>query len=287
MINSIKKEINIFWRFIRSDIWATIIPGLIMTSIALIHFHIDLKVSIIILFQSLIYFTLYEYSFVLTNQLGSIEEDSINKPFRPLPQKLVTRNQTLQRSLLVSLIFLIVGFLLGILPWAILWVSVSLFHNIWGHRHWLTKNVISMSLGILSIIGAAWELVMPLEPSVLKWGIVISTILGFCAVMQDFRDVSGDRLSKRKTLPIDLGDYKARIVSFFISVTSFIVFYIFIIYPSRDNDLTRVFSLVIFFLFLFIPTRLLIYRDPKSDHITYTILLYLFNLLLLSGLVYL
>ena len=49
---------------------------------------------------------------------------------------------------------------------------------------------------------AAWEMAVPLTPAV--WHGVL-TIAGFVAItspIQDFRDIAGDRVMGRKTLPI-------------------------------------------------------------------------------------
>ncbi len=59
---------------------------------------------------------------------------------------------------------------------------------------------------------AAWEMAAPLTPAV--WHAVL-TIAGFVAItspIQDFRDIAGDRVMGRKTLPIAWGERPARIL---------------------------------------------------------------------------
>lgn len=285
-LNKIKFEIEIFWRFIKNDILATVVPGLMVTLSAFYYKGDSLESLLIILLKSLLYFVLYEYTFVVSNQLGSVDEDLVNKPFRPLPSGLITKERALYRYIFSLICFIFWAWLLGVELWALLWVGTTLFHNLIGHRNWFTKNTISMTLGILSIIGAGWAIVIPIEDKVKLWAITISFVMGLCAIIQDFRDVEGDRLSKRKTLNIALGDYNARLVSVFICFLSFIIVFFVFILPNKQSWISISFNATVLLLFITISIRLMRFRSSRSDHITYTILLILFNLLLLSSNIY-
>ncbi|MEO6729408.1 MAG: UbiA family prenyltransferase [Candidatus Dojkabacteria bacterium] len=283
----IRKEFEILVRFLKNDIWATIIPGIVVTLTSFINSNLSVEKLLIPFLSSLIYFFFYEYTFVLSNQIGSIEEDKINKPFRPLPSNLVTIKGVRIRLILSSIFFVLIAVLFNVGIWAIAWVLITYFHNAVGHKHWITKNLISMSLGIFVLIGAGWEIIKPMDSKVILWAVISSFILGCCAVIQDFRDVKGDELFGRKTLPVDLGDKKARIIASFICLTSFISFTILANILIIKNIFGYFFLILIFIFYSVIVFRLLNYRDDKADHKTYMILLYLFNLILLSGLVYL
>lgn len=284
---SMQKELGITWLFIRNDIWATIIPGSIITLSAIYIHQRDAGVAIVEILESIVYFFFYVYTFVLINQLTGIEEDILNKPFRPLPRKLVTIKGVYIRFLISAIIFIVVSILLGVLGWAILWILTNLFLNFVGHRHWFTKNVICMSLGIFAMIGAAWEIVAPMTQSQLLWAILVSVVFGTCGVIQDFRDVSGDLKLGRKTLPIALGDLNARIFASVIILTSLLIFTLFVIIPSNKNLLSVLFSVLITIFFVVIGVRLMKFRTSAEDHKTYMILLYLFNIVLLSSIIYL
>lgn len=287
LVKKILNEWTFFWKLVRSDLLSTIIPGILVTISSLIYYDIDLKQSTTTILIALIYFSLYVYTFTITNQLNTIEEDKINKPFRPLPSGITSKKEMIVRELLFTFIFLLFGFYFGIIKWALLWVVVSTFHNFIGHKYWISKNIISMSLGIFSIIGAGWELTQPIKGYPLQWGIIISLVFGLCAVIQDFRDVKGDKLINRKTLPIDLGDFRARLISILFSLLSYILLLIFVFIPSNKTLLAYIFGLIITFLFLIIIGRLLFFKTEKDDHYTYTILLYLFNVVLFTGFIYL
>lgn len=287
MVEHIRKELKITWRFVKNDIWATIIPGLIVSFVVVTKTSPSISESAIIFFKSLVYFFFYLYSFVLTNQLFGVEEDKINKPYRPLPSGLVSKRGVVIRSIVVSVAFQLIALLLNIPLWATLWIAVSLFHNFVGHKHWFTKNPVCMSLGIFAIIGAAWEMVTPMSPEVLTWAVVVSLSLGSTGVIQDFRDAKGDQKIGRHTLPLDIGDTNGRILSGIIALVALIFIFVFIILPGNRSTLSTIYSGIITLLFVFVPARLLLVKGARQDHQTYMLLLYLFNLMLLSGAVYL
>lgn len=286
LVNLLKKEVLVTWKFIRSDIWATIIPGIIATVVAINYLKPDTNSLPEIFVKSLIYFFLYVYSFVISNQLTGLEEDKLNKPFRPLPANLVTKKGAYVRLALAILVFITVGWYFGIAEWAILWVCVSLFHNLIGHKHWFTKNPISMSLGIFSIIGAAWYITLPDgQAAFISWGVAVSVILGVCGVIQDFRDIEGDRKLGRKTLPIDIGEKKARYISAtfcILGITTFLL----VVRERLYLPLGTIFAIILLGMYITVAWRIVSLRNSKADHITYMILLYTFNISLLSGIVY-
>jgi len=206
------RELYLGWRFMQNDIWAGVIPGVAFTAVALRHAPVERGASIQILLQSMCYFCLYLYGHTLANQIAGIEEDRINKPERPLPAGMVSPTGAVVRLAVVTVLFLVLGWQLGVLRWAALWAGTYLLLNFYGHVHWFFKNCLPMSVGATAMLCAAWEMAVPLTPAV--WHAVL-TIAGFVAItspIQDFRDIAGDRVMGRKTLPIAWGERPARIV---------------------------------------------------------------------------
>lgn len=285
-MQKLKFEIDVTWRFIKNDIWATIIPGLLVSISALSHVQpepLNIAASIV---KSIVFFILYVYTFTLVNQINSEEEDQINKPYRPLPRHLISVSSVKKRILISFIVFILVGFLLQITQWVLLWIIVNLFHNILGHKHWFTKNLISMSFGIFAMIGAGWEIVYPMGRSELIWSILVSFTFGCLGVIQDLRDIDGDRESGRKTLPIAIGYKKSRIVSIILVGISIILFYLVIFIPNLKNIFGLIFALISTILSLIIIYRLAKLEGKVNDHITYMFLLYLFCITLLGGSVF-
>jgi 4-hydroxybenzoate polyprenyltransferase len=149
-------------------------------------------------------------------QIGGVEEDTVNKPQRPIPSGLMTMSGAVWR-----LIFFCGA--MCALAWhgSIFWHAVAInfvlvlhYHLGWGDQ-WLTKSLcvgLMCELSLASIGHMTANLLQHTVPA-------ISTISGFLGVMitltisaQDFKDVAGDVAVGRRTLPVAVGDKTARAV---------------------------------------------------------------------------
>lgn len=212
MIHWTTRELRLTWRFVRRDLSTTIIPSLIFTVAALKAAPpATLEGLLLALGRWALYFGLYVLTFCLGDQLVGIEEDRLNKPDRPLPAGDVSPRGALARWVVWMVAFTATGWLFGILVWTLVWQVTSVLHTFGrGDKHWFTKNNVAMTVGTLAEIAPAWELVAPVTPAILRWMVVVALLAGATAHVQDFRDVVGDRAVGRKTLPIALGDARAR-----------------------------------------------------------------------------
>ncbi len=126
-------------------------------------------------------------------------------------------------------------------------------------------------------------MVTPLNELVEKWILVLSFIWGLLINIQDLRDLAGDRLIGRKTLPIVIGETATRVslaIGFAISLA--LVHFV-LMMPTR-------FTLKIFFwelgqviFTLLIIGRIFLYRSPSADEISYKLTTYLYCFLLASA----
>lgn len=284
-MKTITNEINIFWLFIKSDIWATIIPGLTVSLSAII-FTNQIEFSPLLLVQSFLYFVLYVYTFTLSNQLISIDEDRVNKPYRPLASNLTSVKATKLRYILTVIVYISFSQLVGIVEWAIAWLVIQIFHNTYGHLHWFTKNVLSMTLGIFVLFGAGWSIVSSLGTDTLLWSGTISILFGVCGVIQDFRDRNGDKQLGRKTLILSLSEGRARLIGSTICLLSGITISTLMIYlNSQIYGIVLTTSTAI--IFTYISYRIYFKKTEQQDHTSYMILLYTFNLVLFSSFIFL
>jgi methyl-accepting chemotaxis protein len=108
------------------------------------------------------------------------------------------------------ILYTLTGWLLGVLLWTILWQITISLHNLAGwSKHWITKNL-SMSLGVIAMLAAAWELVAPLSLHAIRWILLLACVMYLLFSLQDLRDMSGDRRVGRKTFPLVFGEQKTR-----------------------------------------------------------------------------
>ncbi|KAI5825149.1 hypothetical protein K523DRAFT_313968 [Schizophyllum commune Tattone D] len=150
---------------------------------------------------------LHQLHIDVSNQYTSLEEDRLNKPWRPLPSRRITEGQA--KTLRWSLVPLTVGFSVIGGPNAVaasLWLATAflIYESNAVAGHWFGKNIMN-SLGYLGFEYGATSLLAggkPLSSStallLLCSGLVILTTVH----AQDFADIEGDRALGRMTLPI-------------------------------------------------------------------------------------
>ncbi|KAF7324382.1 UbiA prenyltransferase [Mycena venus] len=205
--DAIEHELRVFWDFTWRDWSASLIPGTMYT-IAAIRSLESASSELVIrsLTRSLIYFLLYIYSFDIANQINGVAEDRINKPDRPLSSGRVTLRGAYIRWYATTFVHLAVGAAWGVLPWTVLWVFITIYTSFYGgDKHWITKNLGFMSIGSFCLLQAAWGLVAPITAHEWRWAVLLSGVFGIVASVQDMRDIEGDKIACRRTLPIVLG----------------------------------------------------------------------------------
>lgn len=284
------RELHVGWRFLQNDIWAGVIPGVAFTAVALRHAPVGLAAGTQVLLRSLCYFCLYLYGHTLANQIAGVEEDRINKPGRPLPSGLVSPAGAITRLVLVTGLFLLLGWQLGVLKWAALWAVTYLLLNFYGHVHWFFKNCLPMSVGATAMLCAAWEMAAPLSPQVWRAVLTISGFVALTSPIQDFRDIAGDKVMGRKTLPIALGERPARVLVGLALMGWLPVAYVLLMGSGLCTVQGAIVALAITLLECLVTARLLFppaAGRAAADHRTYRLYEYLYCSYVASALVFL
>jgi 4-hydroxybenzoate polyprenyltransferase len=199
---AIGRELDLTWGFVRYDFSATVIPAsLCMVAAARVQGGVEPSALVL----GALYFLLYVYTFAVSNQIIGIEEDRRNKPDRPLPAGRVALRGAWGRWLLAMGLFPMLGAALGVGWWAVLWQVCFGLYNFGGFaRHWATKSLI-MGVGLVAQLAAAWTIVGPLSEIAWQWITGLAVVASVFCNIQDLRDVAGDRVLRRRTLPIVYG----------------------------------------------------------------------------------
>ena len=79
--------------------------------------------------------------------------------------------------------------------------------------HWFSKNIIFISVGTFVMLATAWVLVLPMNDNAWWWLFKAGVAAGFGCVIQDNRDVEGDKKAGRHTAPVLYGVIYARYFS--------------------------------------------------------------------------
>lgn len=286
LTGSLTRELRLFWGFTWRDWSTTLIPTAIFTVAALkTRAPVSMGEVALSFGRSLAYFSLYIYTFCLANQIAGVDEDKVNKPDRPIPAGLVSYDGARARWALLTAAFLGVGAWLGVFVWALGWVLLTVlvcfFH--WD-RHWFTKNTVVMSLGVLVELAAAWALVTPLSPDGWRWVLVLSGMIGATSVLQDMRDVTGDRAVGRRTLPVALGESTARWAIGALFALAPLVIHAGLM-PASPGAAAIACEIILGAWSLAIAARVVRLRSPREDHRSYMIYTYWYCALLVSSIV--
>ena len=107
------------------------------------------------------------------------------------------------------------GFLLGALIPPLALVVLSLWYNNLGgaHRDPVTRNLITafaVAAFGLGALNAAGESNAVLAAMGNQWVAITMTVVGTSVQVQDFEDTDGNAMRGRKTLPLIIGDVRAR-----------------------------------------------------------------------------
>lgn len=227
----IRNNINAAYRFLYDiNSTVTLIPALCLCISQNASFN---KIAYVIL-----NITFFIYHFQVGNQItdSSIQEDLINKPFRPIASGIITKKEGYYHFYLSLVLYLITSYIFDVIHESILWIFISYLLNF----TWLGKNGIMKNLllfpgmyyliySILVIINGKTSLINCKKKILL---ICLYFILNI--FIQDLKDHKGDLRSNRKTLSIIYGFDKIRKILTTGPITSIILHIIEIyLYPKK------------------------------------------------------
>ncbi|KAJ7182785.1 UbiA prenyltransferase family-domain-containing protein [Mycena crocata] len=274
---AVDHELHVFWDFTWRDWSASLIPGMMYTIAALRSLDSTPSSALTVqsLSRSLIYFLLYIYAFDIANQINGVAEDRINKPDRPLSSGRVSLQGAYIRWYATTIAHLVVGAAWGVLPWTALWVFVTIYTSFYGgDKHWITKNLLFMSVGSLCLLQAAWGLVAPLTAHEWRWALLLSGVFGIVASVQDMRDVEGDKIAGRRTLPIVLGSSFRWVMVTIICAAPAICWYF--EFLRQTHQLVGYCGAILTLSMFYMAYRVFRGGSKRYDHTTYMILTYIY-----------
>ncbi|KAI0841416.1 UbiA prenyltransferase family [Hypoxylon sp. FL0890] len=268
------------WLFTLSDLKTIVIPSTIFgitNSLAASQYHIPPIQSVqnrYLFCRSLtvlFWVWINLVPFTIGNQMtaSSIAEDTINKPWRPLP----SRRLSSSHARIMMSFFYVVAQIFNIYTRCGIRQGVSLFllgvwyNNLGGaDRHPLVRNAIN-ALGYVCFTSGAMEAALGIQlpfstsPRLVRWLVVVAGIIMTTVHVHDMYDQEGDTLRGRRTLPLVIGDMSARWVGAFWMLVWGICCPIF----WDTGFVAQVSSLV---LALSVALRTLLYRNVSSDRTT-------------------
>ena len=216
--------IRVFWAFVKSDIFTFSTPGILfgitgaLSSGGLFdgpHPHpIDILGRLPKVIISNI-FTIILFNFANQRSPGSVLEDSINKPWRPIPSGMITPDQTRRAALFVAPIALACNYSMGVGVEGLLMQVLTFYYNdLCGSDEVIRDGIIAIAYAVVNTMSL--KLCIGPENTVsaqgMMWIAIISGIILTTMSVQDLKDQEGDKARDRKTLPLVIGDLGTRII---------------------------------------------------------------------------
>ena len=148
---------------------------------------------------------------------GAILEDRVNKPWRPLPSGRFTASEASYLMYAMYPMVLVSSFSSGGLGPCLLEGFCCLWYNEWGGAETpILKNLLNAA-GFVCFLAGPLEIAVGAESIINStraslWLIMIGMVIFTTVHTQDFRDMEGDMLRNRLTVPRVIGDKPARYV---------------------------------------------------------------------------
>jgi 4-hydroxybenzoate polyprenyltransferase len=271
-----------YWLFMKNDVFSTNMPFVVLASVLNSKCDDEQLLVPLILFTIWPYYTLYNLVFTIGNQITGIEEDRINKPFRPLPAGVVTSNESWGMMAFCSLAFTLLASHHNVVEYAVVWQLVGFWYNfLGGDQHWFTKNCVFITLAILCATTPCW--IMMNKDIPWEWNVSVSVWGGFLFLLQDERDVLGDKAAGRNTLATEWGQtgryLQAALFGLFSPVFGHLVK---LLGSVEDTALFSVMHWMCIVVHLFIAHQLVLPAEEKRDRKSYVLLTILYVYLMFT-----
>ena len=207
--------------------------------------------------------------FNISNQASSdaIKEDRINKPWRTLPSGRMTPQQAQHLMFAFYLFALGLSSMTGGLRQSVTLVCIGTWYNHFAgaDSSCLVRNLIN-GLGYVCFTSGAMEVALgfplPVETRLIRWFGVIAAVIFTTVHLQDMYDQLGDRIRRRKTVPLVIGDGPTR----WMTATTMICWGC--ICPRFWNSAMTVTALGLF-LAGAVAARCLLLRTIEADRVTF------------------
>lgn len=270
LLGSLWFEITLSWRFNTVDLTASVAPGMVAAVAAWRSLTLPYGELSYTLLRSLVYFWLFLSVHTLSAQAFGAEADRVNKPHRPIPMGLVTVRGTLLRLLVAIVLFLAVGFSLGVLGWTVLWLALVGLRT-YRHltRYWYVKNAVIVG-GAIALLAAAWQMSAPITSMGWHW-IMVGAAYWLLGFIQDLRDMAGDRAVVRRTLPLLLGEWPVRVILVQVFVFLPLWVHTVLLPPGDTGRAAMAWDVVFAAASWYVAFRVLYRRTARADALTYQI----------------
>ena len=237
-LSSVAYKLHTLYLFTYSDLKTVLLPSIIFSLLNAPILSLGCSPTLAWLFTAAVRATIWAWLnlllFCLHNQrlTGAISEDSLNKPWRPLPAQRLSQRDASRLLLVLYPILYMAGAVLGGLQEIVVLTGLNfLYNDLEGAESgFLPRNLINAcgivcyaagslkvavgSCGLLSLYSHSEHLLndqlILLQPLTGQWLTLIGVVVFSTIHASDLRDRAGDAVRQRRTLPLLIGDWASR-----------------------------------------------------------------------------
>ena len=220
----IRKWLYVLWLFTKSDVLTFVLPntffGILGALSGLLTDPTSSSPNLLTTLARLPHVIAFNWLnlliFDIANQRlpAAIIEDTLNKPWRPLPSALISASEADTLLHLTIPIVLLASYILGVLPQSIILITLSWMNNDLGggEEYWTRHTLLFAAFAVYN--SASLKLAAGSSSSISEqgrnWIAIISTVIATTIQIQDLKDLAGDQQRGRRTMPLILGDEVTR-----------------------------------------------------------------------------
>jgi 4-hydroxybenzoate polyprenyltransferase len=206
---------------------------------------------------------------------------------------MVTVKGAAVRLVVFNVIYIIMGAMKGVALLTLMWqLATTLGHFGGGHKNGIVKNFLNSVAGIIPQLASAWIIMYGSIPShIFNWVVYVAWIMFFLLPIQELRDVPGDQVLGRKTLPLLFGENFTRVLLVVICmIMPAFLFYVCTfsekpLLPSYGAPFDHLFVGFLSVWLWYLAFRIYKYRTKEKDHASYMLLSWWYAALLAGTIV--
>jgi 4-hydroxybenzoate polyprenyltransferase len=156
----------------------------------------------------------FQYALDIVNQRMGVAEDTVNKPYRPIPGGLISLRGADARWVLAWILFPLLSYTLSgywVGMWALVWQAEVGFCYVWPKPNNPVVRNLFTGVATFIIISLVNSVVVEQHPGRNMPLVLRASLAGWAGLIiqiQEFHDVEGDRIAGKRTLPLVLGETK-------------------------------------------------------------------------------
>ncbi|CAE7216084.1 unnamed protein product [Symbiodinium sp. CCMP2592] len=213
-LNRVQAECALFVYLLKDNLNAGATPIVVMyLAIASATTGATLSGAVAAAMMGLLYLSMFD----LVNQWSGVEEDMVDKPWRPIPQGLMTVRGCKIRCGIVAMACLAASYFYSLALPCMLCFLATFGYTVGWDKNFIFRGFVFMPM--IFMIHFLVSMRLALGPSsdskaLLNWAVTFAAYYTVPFLLQDLRDLEGDAKVGRRTLPVLLGARNCRATLF-------------------------------------------------------------------------